>query len=158
MPERMRISSPRVSGMTNVYYIYLHIHMFIIRNCNNLIYLINISDAEAVDNEQRKQRRSRHSRRMGSYTRLESERWSVDETPRHSRDRISIGSPRVKLRDVSKLLQDSRTINIRRVSVFYSITRKILCASCILFFFLLLIFCNVNTQWNLLVPFNSVLK
>lgn len=68
-----------------------------------------------------KRRRSRHSKNLSeSYSRSRSNRWSeINETPKNCSGYINIGSPRVKLKDVSKLLKDSHTINVRRVSALY---------------------------------------
>ncbi|XP_012221363.1 uncharacterized protein [Linepithema humile] len=85
MPERITVSSPRIS--------------------------------DTLPNEPRRRRRSRHSKNLSeSYSRSRSNRWSeINETPKNCSGHINIGSPTVKLKDVSKLLKDSHTINIRRL-------------------------------------------
>jgi len=72
-----------------------------------------------------KRRRNRHSKNLSeSYSRSRSNRWSeINETPKTS-GHISIGSPTVKLKDVSKLLKDSHTINVSRVSFIYRYKTK----------------------------------
>lgn len=67
--------------------------------------------------EQRRRRRNYHSDRLsGSYSRSRN-RWS-DETPTTSTRCINIASPTIQLKDISNLLRDSQTVNIRRVSIY----------------------------------------
>lgn len=76
---------------------------------------------DTLANEPIRRRRSRHSKsRSESYSRSRSNRWSeINETPKNCSGHMNIGSPTVKLKDVSKLLKDSHTINIRRVSALF---------------------------------------
>lgn len=78
----------------------------------------------AEDNEQRLRKRKSRSKRMsGSFSRSRSDRWS-SETTRYSTEHANqLSSPTVKLNDVSKLLQNSQSINIRRVSISFTHTR-----------------------------------
>ncbi|XP_032665149.1 uncharacterized protein LOC116841395 isoform X1 [Odontomachus brunneus] len=68
------------------------------------------------DSEQRLRKKKSRSRRMsGSFSR--SNRWSGEST-RNSTEYVSqLSSPTVKLNDVSKLLQNSQSINIRTLEV-----------------------------------------
>ncbi|XP_026827350.1 dentin sialophosphoprotein-like [Ooceraea biroi] len=75
-----------------------------------------LNDTHVTNDERRLKRKSRHSKKLsGSFSRSRSNRWS-DETPRSSMGHINqLGVPTVKLNDVSKLMQNSHSINIRRL-------------------------------------------
>ncbi|XP_029172745.1 probable serine/threonine-protein kinase clkA [Nylanderia fulva] len=86
MPERLTISSPR----------------------------INDTSLTSADEERLRRRRRNHSKRIsGSYSRSRS-RWS-DEAPTTSTNYINVASPTIQLKDISNLLRNSQTINIRRI-------------------------------------------
>lgn len=86
MPERLTISSPRV-------------------NDTSLI---------STEEERLRRRRRNHSKRIsGSYSRSRN-RWS-DEAPTTSTNYINVASPTIQLKDISNLLRNSQTINIRRI-------------------------------------------
>lgn len=85
MPERLTISSSRVNDALTL-----------------------------ADEQRRRRRRNYHSKRIsGSYSRSRN-RWS-DETPTTSTRHINVASPTIQLKDISNLLRDSQTINIRRI-------------------------------------------
>ncbi|KAG7199569.1 hypothetical protein KM043_014178 [Ampulex compressa] len=70
------------------------------------------------ENERRLSKKSnRHSGRLsGKHLRPKSGRYSAPHANRSSNGYMEIGSPRVKLNDVSKLLQNSQSINIRMLT------------------------------------------
>ncbi|XP_070172500.1 uncharacterized protein MAL13P1.304 [Polyergus mexicanus] len=73
-----------------------------------------VNDALTLTDEQKKRRRNYHSKRIsGSYLRSRN-RWS-NETPTNSTRHINVASPTIQLKDISNLLRDSQTINIRRI-------------------------------------------
>ncbi|KMQ96687.1 dentin sialophospho [Lasius niger] len=74
-----------------------------------------VNDALTLADEQRRRRRNYHSKRIsGSYSRSRN-RWS-DKTPTTNTRHINVASPTIQLKDISNLLRDSPTVNIRRIT------------------------------------------
>ncbi|KAL6434679.1 hypothetical protein ACFW04_006189 [Cataglyphis niger] len=71
-----------------------------------------VNDALTLANERRR-RRNYPKRISESYSRSRN-RWS-DETPTTSTRHINVASPTIQLKDISNLLRDSQTVNIRRI-------------------------------------------
>ncbi|XP_011260374.1 putative uncharacterized protein DDB_G0277255 [Camponotus floridanus] len=84
----------------------------ICRMPERLIASPRVSDVLITD-EQRRRRRNYSNRISGSYSRSRNI-WS-DETPTTSTRHINIASPTIQLKDISNLLRDSQTVNIRRI-------------------------------------------
>ncbi|XP_076238316.1 uncharacterized protein LOC143181668 isoform X2 [Calliopsis andreniformis] len=89
------------------------------RACRMPERLTVVSPRSSEENERRLSKRSsRHSGRIsGKHSKLKSDRSSGSNSSRRNTGSFErIGSPRVKLNDVSKLLQNSQSINIRMLT------------------------------------------
>lgn len=111
MPERLT-ASQRESGMPPCKLLL----RYILYKSNVYFQYIFVDENERRLSERKS---SRHSGRMsGRLSISKSSRLSRNNNLRYSTEHFEhIGSPRVKLNDVSKLLQNSQSINIRMVCV-----------------------------------------